>query len=476
MRVQLIYPPLSTAERYASAIGSAGGRQMPIGVFALAAYLRSHGHEPSVLDGEAAGLTAPEIAARTEALQPRLAGISSTTVAFHRALEVARAIRGRSPATTIVLGGSHVTSNAADALLHPEFDYGVVGEGEVPLLGLVQTLESGQDPGGLPGLARRTGDGVVVNPRAAFIHDLDALPFPAYDLVEDLSVYTPPPCNYRRLPVMSVITSRGCPNQCTFCDRAVFGSAFRKRSAANIAREIGYLRETFRVNEIAFVDDTFTIDKGRIYDLFRLLREQGIRVDWTCMSHINTVDDELLRFMREQGCWHISFGIESGNPQVLRQIRKNISLERVARVLARCAALGVRTKGFFMIGHPGETESTIDETIAYGLTLPLDDIVVTLNTPIPGSPQYAAADLHGRLDRADWSRFNLWRPVFVPHGLSAELMLLKQREFYRRFYLRPRVVSRYVRSFFTPGGFRRLQSLAGSVPYLFRKTQPGQTP
>ena len=227
MNVLLVYPPISSRERYSSAIGSSGGRQVPLGIFALAAWLRRSGHTVAAIDGEAAGLTADRIAALVRARQPGLVGISSTTVAFHRALEVAHAIKRDPGAPPVVLGGPHVTANPDSLLASYDLDWGIVGEGEISLLALVEALAAGADTTTLPGLARRHGDTVVVNPRAALIEDLDELPLPAYDLIPDIATYAPPPCNYRSLPVMNVITSRGCPNRCTFCDRAVFGNRFR---------------------------------------------------------------------------------------------------------------------------------------------------------------------------------------------------------------------------------------------------------
>ena len=192
------------------------------------------------------------------------------------------------------------------------------------------------------------------------------------------------------------------------------------------------------------------------------------------MSRIDTVDEDLLRFMRDHGCWHISFGIESGNEDVLRQICKRISLAETRRVIAWCAKLGIRTKGFFIVGHPGETEGTIEQTIRFALELPLDDVVATINTPIPGSPQYAEADAWGSLDQTDWSQFNYWRPVFVPKGLSREVLLARHREFYRRFYFRPRILWRYFLSFLSPTGVRRFFSLVRTLPFVLRRQ--GGTP
>jgi anaerobic magnesium-protoporphyrin IX monomethyl ester cyclase len=469
MRVLLVYPPISMQERYSSAIGNAGGQQMPLGVFYLAAVLREKGHEVAVIDGEAENVTAADIVARVAQFQPGLVGISSTTVAFHRALEVAAEIRAGQPALPIVLGGPHVSSNAAHAMSFPVFDYAIVGEGEVSLVELVESLERGADLTAIGGLVYRKDGKLVVNPCAAWVQDLDAIPFPAYDLVADLSRYTPPPCNYKKRPVANIITSRGCPNQCTFCDRSVFGRSLRQRSAANVAAEIEHLWNRYHVREIAFVDDTFTIRPQRIRDLFEILDRKGISFPWTCMSRINTVDLDLLRFMRDHGCWHVSFGIESGSEDILRRIKKNISLEQTRRVIEWCAALRIRTKGFFIVGHPGETPQTAEQSIRLALELPLDDVVATLNTPIPGSPQHREAAQYGSLDETDWSQFNYWRPVFVPHGWTQEELLAKHREFYRRFYLRPRIIGRYVRSFFSPSGPRRVWVLARSLPFIFRK-------
>jgi radical SAM superfamily enzyme YgiQ (UPF0313 family) len=297
--------------------------------------------------------------------------------------------------------------------------------------------------------------------------DLDRLPFPAYDLLPDLTQYTPSPSKYKKLPVVNIITSRGCPNQCTFCDKSVFGSKFRPRTARNIADEISLLHQEYGVREIAFVDDTFTVGKKRVYELFDLLRQEGLNFPWTCMTHVASTDRDLIRFMKDRGCWHVSLGIESGDPGILKTIRKGISLDQIRNVAKWCHEVGIRTGGFFMVGHPGETLETIEKTIRFALELPLNDVVVTINTPIPGSAQYKEALQHGTLDQDDWSQFNYWRPVFVPRGLTEEILIEKHREFYRRFYLRPRVMTRYLRDSFSRSGVRRLLAVVRSLPFLF---------
>ena len=288
-------------------------------------------------------------------------------------------------------------------------------------------------------------------------------------MIPDISVYNPPPCNYKEQPVINLITTRGCPNQCTFCDRSVFGRLLREHSAAGLADEIEMAVRELGAREIAFVDDTFTLRPERIRESFSILDERDIRLPWTCMSRINTVDFDLLRFMKEHGCWHISFGIESGNDEILKLIKKNVSLSQARDVIGWCRDLGIRSKGFFIVGHPGETEETIEQTIRLALELPLDDIVVPINTPTPGTQQYLDAGEYGTLVTGDWRLFNCWNPVFVPRGLTKETLLAKHREFYRRFYLRPRILWRYLLSFISPAGPRRLVSLLKSLPFLFRR-------
>jgi radical SAM superfamily enzyme YgiQ (UPF0313 family) len=172
------------------------------------------------------------------------------------------------------------------------------------------------------------------------------------------------------------------------------------------------------------------------------------------MTRVNNLDYETLKFMRDRGCWQIRIGIESGNQQVLDFIKKGITLEQVRNVAGWCASLGIRTTGFFMVGHHVDTPETIDETIRFALALPLSDVVVTVNTPIPGTESYDKAREYGDYQEDDWTSLNYWSPVFVPRGLTRELLLEKQAEFYRRFYCRPRVVLGQI------GKVRDLRSLA----------------
>ncbi len=459
-RVFIIYPPISKTERYSSKLGSVGGEQLPLGIFYLASFIRKNGYSVGVCDAEAERLQAGDIIERIRKYSPGFVGISSTTVAFHRALEVAETIKTNFPNIAIVLGGPHITSNAEQAMSFKCFDYGIIGEGEITFLELLNALSLNKPFEDIKGISYRNGNGQIIKtqPRE-YITNLDELPFPAYDLVKDIDIYAPPPSNYKTLPVINIITTRGCPNKCTFCDRNVFGRKYRERSAINVFEEIKYLHKKFGIRELSFVDDTFLINKKRIRELFDMIRREGLFFPWTCMARINNVTHDFLKYLKENGCWNIAFGIESGDENILKVIKKNILLSKVKEVIDWCEEFGIETKGFFIIGHPNETIETIDKTIDFALKLKLSAVVVTVNTPIPGSQQYDEAHLYGRLDTTDWAKFNYWRPVFVPHGLTEETLLKKQEEFYLRFYMRPRIAWLYIRGFFGKGGIRRLKSI-----------------
>lgn len=447
-------------ERYSSTLGSVGGEQLPLGIYYLAAFIREHGFDVKVCDAEAEKLSLDAIIELLQDFNPAVIGISSTTVAFHRALELAETIKNTFKEMTVVIGGPHVTSNCRHAMSFSSFDFGVIGEGEITFLELLKALSNNTPVEQICGIAYKNNSGEVVQtPPRQYIANLDDLPFPAYDLVRDISVYAPPPSNYKTLPVMNIITSRGCPNDCTFCDRNIFGKKYRERSAQNVFDEIKYLHATYGVKELAFVDDTFLINKARVYELFDIIRQEGYFFPWTCMARINNVTYEFLKFLKNNGCWNIAFGIESADETILKVIKKNISPEKVRIVIDWCYELGIETKGFFIVGHPTETVESINKTIAFAVSLKLSAVVVTINTPIPGSQQYSEAQQYGTLDTTDWARFNYWRPVFVPFGLTQELLLKKQEEFYLRFYMRPRIIWKYFCSFFGAGGVRRLTSI-----------------
>jgi radical SAM superfamily enzyme YgiQ (UPF0313 family) len=313
------------------------------------------------------------------------------------------------------------------------------------------------------------GDKFIKTKPRKLIENLDKIPFPAYDLVPDLTAYAPQVFNYRKLPVSNVFTSRGCPNQCTFCDRTVFGQRFRQRSPENVAKEISLLYHKYGIREFYFADDTFTLNFERVEKLFEILDKEDIHFPWTCQSRVSAVNEKMIKKMKELGCWMLCFGIESGDESILKTIKKNISLDSIRQAISWCKKAGLRSTGFFMIGHHGETIETMNKTIKFAQELPLSIATATINTPYPGSEQYLEVNKYGSLQSTDWTQFNHFRPVFVPFGLTQEIILKKQKEFYSGFYLRIKIIISFMTSFLHIGGFKRFLRLLRSVPYLLFK-------
>jgi radical SAM superfamily enzyme YgiQ (UPF0313 family) len=207
---------------------------------------------------------------------------------------------------------------------------------------------------------------------------------------------------------------------------------------------IRYLVETFGIREFSFEDDTFITFKKRLVVICQGIIDLGIDVSWTCLGRVNSVDRETLELMRKAGCWQISFGIESGCQEILTRIHKNVTLEQIEKAVSLCRDVGIISKGFFIVGHPGETRETLARTFDFAMKLKLDDISVTMLTPFPGTEIYQRAAEFGDFD-SDWSRMNLLNTVFVPYGLTHEELEQHQRDMLKQFYLRPRIILGYLR-------------------------------
>ncbi|MHB9023848.1 MAG: B12-binding domain-containing radical SAM protein [Armatimonadota bacterium] len=441
--IYLINPYITSAERYGKDIGDIGGHQLPLGIFSLAACLIDDGEEVAVIDAEAQRLSHEDVIEQMRQHAVRVIGITSTTVAFRNARSLAEMCRAALPQVPIVIGGPHMTAMPEATMATGAFDYGIIREGERPFSQLIRylchqqgTLEE------IPNLYYVHEGAVHLPTDIEYVENLDTLPFPARHLCPDISRYKPPVGAFRDTPVLSIITSRGCPYRCIFCDNNTFGRKTRFQSAEYVVREIQELIENYGAREISFLDDTFVLDKTRLHRIFELLEKEKIRFHWTCMTRVNNLDYETLKFMRDHGCWQIRIGIESGNAAVLEFIKKGITLDQVRNVTRWCSELKIATTGFFMLGHHIDTTDTIEETIQFALSIQLTDIVATINTPIPGTESYMLAHEYGTFDEQDWTSLNYWTPVFVPYGLSREYLLAKQAELYKKFYFRLPVIAK----------------------------------
>jgi len=293
MKTVLVHPPFGLDELAGESASMKAVMNVipPLGICYIAAVLENNGKDVGIIDCTPLEMSHAELLSELEKKKPDVVGISSTTPAYESTLKTAALIRERLPETKIVIGGVHVTALPEDTLSCELFDVGVLGEGELTFLELVSHLEEKgfRNLSEIRGIVYREGKKIVKTGKREFIKDLDSLPFPARHLISPISKYHPTPASYKRLPHADLMTSRGCPTLCTFCDRAVFGCSYRGRSAENVVAEVEELISKYGVRDIKFFDDTFTLDRRRLDRIIKLFRERGIDLPWSCLTKVNCV-------------------------------------------------------------------------------------------------------------------------------------------------------------------------------------------
>jgi anaerobic magnesium-protoporphyrin IX monomethyl ester cyclase len=422
-----------------------------------------------------------EASVETETLSQRLArqkydvvGISSPTPLISEAWEAAADAK-RAGAVTI-LGGPHLTLEPEESLCRPEVDLVVRGEAEDTIIEVMQALE--RDPGqagedgarrfrhdvwsGILGLSFRDESGRHVhNPNRPLRKDIDALAWPAYHLF-NIQRYT----NLQPLTdglkknsrTYTILTSRGCPYNCIYCSKPVTGNTWRPRDPAKVVEEWAYLVRDLRATEIGVTDDVWNLDLDRAKTICRLLIDEGLSgVPWVTIHGMRAdhSDAELFQLMKRAGCKRVGFGVESGNQAILDSIKKHQKLADVRAAFANAKAAGLQTMGFFILGLPGETESTMDDTINFALELDPDLANFMIADPLPGTELYAMVQSQGRLLARDYHDLGIHGEAarFEIGAVTAELVERKFHEAYRRFYLRPKRIWRRAVSLDT---YRRL--------------------
>ncbi|MBN1673870.1 MAG: cobalamin-dependent protein [Kiritimatiellae bacterium] len=434
---------MSLEERYGRFAGAAN-TEPSFGLVCLAAVAQQAGAKVTVVEASAQNLSPTETAEQVLGSQPHIVGITSTTAGIVAAGELAGRIKDVAPQTRVLVGGCHATALPEQTLREFDaFDLAVVGEGERTLLEVIRDFEAHGDlPNAIDGTAVHDAGAVRLNSPRALIGDLDELPLPAWSLLPDFPrAFRPSPARIRRWPCASVVFTRGCPNRCTFCDRSVFGNRCRGYSPAYAVNMVKDLQTKHGVREILIEDDTFVIVPRRIREFCERLLADRVDVSWSCLGRADRVTPDLLALMRKAGCWHISYGIESGDPSMLEAMRKNLDLEQIRQAVSWSREAGLRTKGFFMVGFPNESEGSLRATREFAKALPLDDISVMQLTPFPGSELYANADAFGTFER-DWRKMNTLETVFVPHGFTRASLEAARARMLRGFYLRPGVMWR----------------------------------
>ena len=397
MNILLIVPPEKYyIESYVTKKLDKGREfRQKLGILYVEGYLKEKGgHNPEIIDSLADGLSDSDLRLIIQEKKPDIVGFSVLTFNLLDCLDVARMIREVSPDTKICFGGFHATIYPQETLNFPEVDFIVFGEGEITFNELVKLLDEESVEGGLGNmetkLAAIEGLGwknskfglTTINPSRKAVANLDQIPMPAHDLI-DLEKYTVVLANDAK--VASIQTSRGCPSKCTFCDIRL--TRYRYRSAINVLSEIQFLRSR-GINEFFIIDDTFTINRKRVFELCNLLIDENLGIKFKISSRIDRVDLEMLNILKKAGCYRIHYGIESGSQRLLDYLEKGITLEQIRTTINNTKKAGIEVFAYMMIGIPTETKDDIKKSMDLVLELKPTHVNYSICTPFPKTVLY----------------------------------------------------------------------------------------
>ena len=426
----------------------------PIILAYVAAILEKAGHQVILVDANALKLTKEKTLKILKKFNPDIIGFRADTYWFHRVVEWADYFKNNLPVTVIV-GGINITLYPIESLSHKCFDYGIAGEANSSLPELLLALDNKTAIKGIKGIVYRENGSVMYNPPLENMIAFDDYPFPARHLLPN-ELYYSFTSQLKNFTVM--LTSTGCPFKCSFC--AISRLAYRERSPFNVVNEIEECCRKFNVREIDFFDATFFINKKRSIELFEEILKRGIKIEWSCRSRVDVVDDEILRAASQAGCRKIYYGIESVSGHVLKNINKKINIEQINHAVDISHKYGINSMGFFMVGNPSDNRDSVLSSIEFAKKLNLDFIQVCRAIAKPNT------ELNDYLIKV--RSVDYWREYILGKmpekrlptpwsGLSENEAEQYVKKFYKEFYFRPSYVIKRI---------ARIRSLAELVRYF----------
>jgi anaerobic magnesium-protoporphyrin IX monomethyl ester cyclase len=433
----------------------------PIGLAYLAAVLEQNGFEIRIMDCPVCEMDHEKLKADLSSFEPTLIGISSMTPTIESALKSARVAKEVCPDAKVVMGGSHVTFMDRETLAEePATDIMVRGEGEETLLELVRQLPNLPKLEDVKGITFRKGEQIIQTPNRPYIQNLDALPRPAYKYI--------PIEKYRILgrKLLPIITSRGCPFQCSFCAASqMFGARFRARNPKNVLDELEWLRDEYGAEGIAFQDDTLTFDRKRILEICDGIIERKIRLPWGCGTRADTVTKEILTKMKAAQCDEMCFGVESGCQRIRDALKKRVSTEQCENAIKWAKEVGIFVTVSVILGYPGETKETVKQTLDFVRKVEPDDVWLCHATPYPGTELRALVESKGWKMSNEWALYDTMHPIFEDPLLPAEEITKMRKTFYDKFYTPRYILRQAVKGYFKGNLYSKIMART-AVNYL----------
>ena len=434
--------------------------QYPIFLAYAAAQLTTAGHDVVYIDAVIQDLDMPRTLAAAKAAAPDVVFMETTTPSSAADYENLTAIKDATGAV-IVAGGPHVTYFHKDALVQcPAIDVVIRHEFDTKIAAVVSAYPDLEE---ITGITYRDGAAIRDNGDGAVADDLDRIPYPDRETIPwhwYLEAW------YSRRPFMNMMTARGCPYHCAFClwPQSMYGHRQRFRSLDNVFGEIHQLVDRYGLKEVNIDDGTFTTSKKRVITFCQRLRDEGLRLVWTCNGRVDTIDDEMLAEMRASGCKMIRLGVESGSQDVLDKIKKGLTLAQIEDGVARVKRHGIQALGGFMFGFPYDTRQSVEETIAFAKKLSPDQVQFSINMCYPGTSLYEYAVGNDLLLAKDFKEFDMtFGPVVKTVDMTREELTHILARAYREFYFRPRFILQTLRHLRDVDEIRRVLRSVGSL-------------
>jgi anaerobic magnesium-protoporphyrin IX monomethyl ester cyclase len=422
--VTLVNPP--------SPIGAPSSLFIPLGIGYLAAVLEKNQYEVNVIDCQALRPTRNQLKAELIKSHPDVVGVTSATLTYKPALEIVKTAKEALPNCLLILGGPHVTVLDEQTLNEaPEADIIVRGEGEQTMLELADLVSRSdlKNIQEVEGITFRRNDKIVRNKDRAFIQNLDELPHPAYEHFQ-LSKYKLSGKMY-----LPIITSRGCPFQCTFCLASrMCGKRFRTRSPKKVVDELEWLRDVHGADVFAFYDDTFTFDIKRAYEICEEMKNRGFDLPWDCRTRVDRISTEVLSKMRDANCQLIHFGVESGSQKMLSAMKKGTTVEQNERAIRWTKEVGISVAISVVVGYPGETADMLKQTFDFIRKTGPDYVYVCQAIPYPGTELFDLLRELGWEVSTEWNHYDEQSQVFKNPFLPLQKIEEMRGTFYNQFF------------------------------------------
>lgn len=427
----------------------------PISLALCGAVLEKEGYTVKLSDCIVEDIDLFLLKEKIKEFNPDLVVINTATPSIIGDIEVAKDVKEINPKALVTAIGIHVTALPNECLtMATELDCVIRGEPEMTVLDLVNHLDENWEQ--IDGISWKNNEKIFHNKDRELI-SLDELPIPAWHLI-NLKNYLMP---FTLKPFLLVATGRGCPHPCNYCaDHVYYGKKLRIPSPEKVVNELAYVKEKYGIDEFLFWSEAFTLNRKFAKEVAKGIIEKKLNIKWVCNSRVDNVDYELLKLLKQAGCTMVGYGIESGSQEILDNCKKGITLEQIKKAVEETRKAGLDVTGHCIIGLPGETKETIENTVKFTLDLKLDFVQYYCAVPFPGSQLYKQALKEGWINTSDWKKYEQNFSVLDFPGLSAEEIMKLRKKAYKTFYSNPYVVIKTLKRMKSPSEWKNFIRMA----------------